>query len=110
MQSPIRVPQKRSSQQRQIRFPGADYLIGLQRFRDHPNGGGQQSRFLANAIGKGSLVTGSNPDFCVWNEAAGRTIDQIDAECARLPAQFDRVFQLPSTLGPILSGDAEKQR
>src|SRR5690606_28650067 len=70
---------------------------------------GHHAAVPADAGGKAGLIPwtgwGANP----WNDAAGGTVDQVDASGREPPRQFYGLLQVPAILNPVGRRDADPE-
>jgi hypothetical protein len=61
----------------------------------------QHARVAADALGKRSLIAGTERNLCPGNNASRGCVDKIDAERLNLPGEGNGILNGPAALGPV---------
>jgi hypothetical protein len=78
MKGPVWVAEQLARQQDEIGLVGADDLVGLGWFGDHPDSGGWDFGFAADGVGVVDLVTRANRDLLGGVVATSGDVYEID--------------------------------
>jgi len=110
VQWPVRFAEHFPRQQHHVSLSVADDVVRLFRFGDETDGAGRDPGLFPNAFRERYLKPGTNRNLRVRHQAARRAIDEIDAFVFQLLHQRHGLIGIPTALGPIGRGDADKER
>jgi hypothetical protein len=107
---PMRVAQEFPGDEDRVGKTGGDNLLGLGRVGNEADGAGGDADLSADGSGKRCLVTGAEGDVGIGGEEAGGAVDEVDADLFEAVCERDRLAEVPPTLDPIGSGNADEER
>jgi len=110
MQRPIRIAQHFAGEEDEVGVTVGNDGVGLLRVRDHADGGRGDGGLGADPRCEGGLKRASHGDFCIGNQPAGGTIDQIDAMGTEMTGEGDGFIDRPASVGPIGGRDTNEER